>query len=283
MLSILNRSHRSHVGFVFTFVLFTCLTVTAGQGKRKDRILKELSYDENAKVVNVFDGMKDGTLEVKVVSKDSLSANIYIENKSDAPLTVEIPKAVATKHTLKQFGAGVGGNNAGGGGNQNQSTGGNVGGAGGGGFGGAGGGGGFSIPAGKIAKVPYQSVCLNHGKKEPSSKKRYELVKIETVTNNPAVIVLVGELNNPKVNRMAAQAAIWRMASRMSWAQLSAKMKNRRNSYFTPAQISQGKKLASMATFAAIDKEEADKKTENVKEIPRRKSVRQLNLEALNK
>ena len=280
MLSIMNRSRRSQVGFVLMLVMLACLTVTAGQNKRKDRILKKLSFDENAKKVNVFDGMEDGSLEVKVVSKDSLSAKIYIENKSDVPLTVEIPKAVATKHTLKQFGAGVGGN-TGGGNNQNQSTGGSTGGAGG--YGSGGGGSTFSIPAGKIAKVPYKSVCLEHGKKEPNSKKRYELVKIETVTNNPAVVVLVGELNNPKVNQMAAQAAIWRMANKMSWARLSAKMMNRRNSYFTPAQISQGKQLASMATIEAIDREEAENNSEEEKQTPPRKSIRQLNLEAINK
>lgn len=120
--------------------------------------------------------------------------------------------------------------------------------------------------------------------KEPNHRMNYELVKIETVTDNPAVIELVAQLNNPKVDRMAAQAAVWRMENKISWTLLAAKMKNRRKAYFTQAQIIQGKTLASMATYAAMDKEEEPEQEQEETEEPRpiRKSNPRLSPDALN-
>lgn len=161
MLSSKKSRFNVRMGLILGFALIAIGVSHTEAGKKESEILKKLSYDENAKKIDIFDGMENGQLDVKVVHKDSLSANIFIENKSDIPLTVEIPEAIATKHVLKQIGAGVG---ATGGGAQN--TGGGAGGIGGG--GGFGGGGSFSIPAGKIAKVPYQSVCLEHGKRTES-------------------------------------------------------------------------------------------------------------------
>lgn len=279
MLSIKSKRFKISLGLMITCSLlaFGISHSEAGKKVKESQILTKLSYDENAEKVDIFEGMEKGQLDVKVVHKDSLSANVYIENKSDIPLTVEIPDAVATKHVLKQLGAGVGATGGGA-----QTTGGGLGGAGGGGFGG--GGGGFSIPPGKFVKIPYQSVCLEHGKKEPSRKMKYELVKIESVTDNAAVIELVAQLNNPRVDRMAAQAAVWRMENKISWTQLAAKMKNRRKAYFTPAEISQGKTLASMATYAALDKEENQEEQEEKAEEPRpvRKRNPRLSPDALN-
>ena len=257
-----------------------CVTVQAGKRIDKDKLVDQISYDESAEKVNIFEGMEQGVLDVKVIPEYSLSASIYIENTSEVPLTVEIPKAVAATHTLKQFGAGVGGGgNQGGGGAQ--STGGSAGG-----FGsGLGGGGGnsFSVPAGKIVKIPYDSVCLEHGKKEPNSRMTYHLVPVETVTDNAAVIELLAELSHPNVDRMSAQAAAWRMQNKLSWQYLSSKMKNRNTPYFTRQQIQQGMKFASLATFAALDKEKEEETSETVKEVPQKKSIRQLNLESINK
>jgi hypothetical protein len=132
---------------------------------------------EPAKVVELFDGIKAGDIEVKVIPKDAKEGSVLITNKTGKPLTIKVPEALAGVPVLAQglglggAGGGLNGGNQGGygGGGGNQGFGGGMmggmGGMGGMGMGGMGmggmgmgggmggmGGGFFSVPAEPIAK-----------------------------------------------------------------------------------------------------------------------------------
>ncbi|MBT4864667.1 MAG: hypothetical protein HON53_06015, partial [Planctomycetaceae bacterium] len=72
------------------------------------RPITKLSLDPTAKSVELFAGMEKGLLDVKAIPKDSKKGNLLIENKTDKPLTVQMPDAFVGVQVLKQIG-GMGG------------------------------------------------------------------------------------------------------------------------------------------------------------------------------
>ena len=66
-------------------------------------------------------------------------------------------------------------------------------------------------------------LCLNHGLKDPSSSKPYEIRRIEEVVEHPSVIEVVKGYANGEIPRGASQAAVWHLNSRVSWQELAAK------------------------------------------------------------
>ena len=239
------------------------------------RPLKKLTCDPRAPVVDLLDGIEQGALEAVLVPKNSLEGSVFVENKSDNPITVALPKAIAAVQVLKQgFGAGGAGGGrggaAGGQGGQGQALGGGFGGGAGGGVGGAGGGLGggglggggfqggglFTVPPAKTAQVPFVCVCLNHGRPEPRPQMRYKLVKLETFTSDPALQELLIRVGAGDLDSQAAQAAAWHLTDDMSWEQLSAKQIERLGGvddepYFTAAQLSRARELVAHAESRA--------------------------------
>jgi hypothetical protein len=145
---------------------------------------------------------------------------------------------------LHQFGAMPGFGGAGGGlggmggglgqGNVSQPVGGGFGGGMGGlgggiggmgGFGGVGGGGAgfFSIPPEKTAKIPLHTVCLAHGKLDPTPRMQYHLVPLEDYTEDETLRELLRMYASGRVNTGAAQAAAWHLTDGLSWQELAAK------------------------------------------------------------
>ena len=176
-------------------IAVTASAVCQAGSKRSDArkpVLTNPKFDPTAERVGLFDGMKDGLLEAKVIATDDTGGFVIVSNKSDQPLTVELPDAFVAVQVLKQLGGlggGMGGGGMGGGGfggqggqqgGQNQNQGGGFGGGGqqggfgggqmGGGQMGGGGGGFFSIPPERGVKVPYVGACLNHGKADPNPR-----------------------------------------------------------------------------------------------------------------
>src|SRR3990172_259910 len=122
----------------------------------------------DAQQVELFEGMRDGRLDVTIIAKSDRAGRVLIKNKLGVPVSVKLPAAFAAVPALAQFGGGgQGGGGQGGGGGQ-QSGGGGFGG-GGGGQGGGGGGGLFSIPPEETGKINVALVCLDHGLRNPSS------------------------------------------------------------------------------------------------------------------
>lgn len=223
------------------------LLLAVAASTRADRPKKLLQLDPDAVFVDLFDGMEDGTLEAKLVPKDSLGGKIFITNLTDKPLTVQLPKSFVGVHVLKQFGGGGFG-------------GGGLGGAGGGGFGG--GGGLYSIPPEEVAKIPYQSVCLEHGKTEPRPSFDYRIVKVEEYTNNPTLQELLLFVGTRRVNLGAAQAAAWHLNSEMSWQELAAKrytyVSRPPQPYFSPQHLRGAQNLVALAAAQAREKSEGE-------------------------
>jgi hypothetical protein len=208
--------------------------------------------------VNLFDAMKSGDVEVKYIAKNSREGQLLVKNNTDQPLTVKLPDAFAAVPVLAQAVQGAGaarGNRSYGGGNnnQNQGVGGGTGGIGGGNRGG-GGGGAFNIAPEKVAKLKVETVCLEHGKKEPTANVPYELRPIETFTTDANVQELVKMLGTGQINQRAAQAAAWHLANHMTWGQLTDKkihhLLGGDEVYFTEAEIRTAMQLTDRAMKA---------------------------------
>ena len=90
--------------FCLTAIGLMCVNSAAAARRAKRKpVITRPRFDPTAKRVKLFDGMKSGVLKVKVIAKNEKRGNVLIENTTDKPLTVELPKAVVGVHVLKQF------------------------------------------------------------------------------------------------------------------------------------------------------------------------------------
>jgi len=205
-----------------------------------------------AEPLDLFDAIDQGLVDVKFVARSSTKGRLVVTNKTDKPVDVLVPEAFAGVPTLHQFGGGGGGRGGGGGGfgggggggGQQQSVGGGGGGGRGGGGGGRGGGGGgvFSVVPEKIRRIDVPLVCLNHGLRDPSSSKPYEIRPLEDVVDSPALIEIVKAYANGDLPYGASQAAVWNINSQVSWIDLASKLTGTKRSfvrepYFSSAEI----------------------------------------------
>ena len=208
----------------------------------KKKVVVAVKVNESLEHLDVFEGIEQGVLDVKMIPNDAMGGNMLIENKGDKPLNVDFPAAFIGKQILKQ-GFGGGGGGFGGGGQQGgfgggqqgggqQSQGGGFGGGqqgGGGGFGGGGqqggggGGGFFSVPTDRVVRVAYRSVCLEHGKAEPSPRTIYRIAKLEEFSTDPVLEETLKMVSSGQLEPQAGQAATWHITNKMSWQELSAK------------------------------------------------------------
>jgi hypothetical protein len=287
--------------------LCAAAVVTASlAGATKQRPLKKLSYDPSAPVVELFDGMEQGSIAATMIPKSSLEGNVFIENKTDKPITVKFPKALAAKQVLKQgFGgaaggaAGRGGMGGGPGGMEGgmgggQMMGGGMGGMGGGMMGGMGGGMGgmgggmmggmgggfFSIPPEKTVQIPMTAVCLNHGKPEPKPKMTYRLIRLEEYTSDPVLQELLEMVGTGKLDSAVAQAATWNLTDKMSWEKLAAKEVERvggvpNDPYFSDSELAAARQLVVQAQARARDRDKnkaSDESPRPKNRVPEKKS-----------
>lgn len=229
-------------------LLVACLTVVCGTqlvgaGKSPMRVLK---YDPTAEKMDLFAALNAGAISARIVAHDSEGGNVYIENLSGKPLTVNLPEAVAMVQVLKQGffnnqpagnGNGLNGNTSG---LSNMLGGGQSGGAQslGSGFGqqnntAIGNNNGnnvpgfplgnnfFSIPPERIAQVPFRSVCLNYGKPDPSPRMTYKVVPLEDFSQDPVLQETLKTFGRGRLDRTVAQAAAWHLTDNLSWQDLA--------------------------------------------------------------
>lgn len=231
-----------------------CLVAFLPAAKKHKGAIRKLTLDENAPVVELFEGMQQGVFEVRVAPKNEFESNVFITNTSNKPKTVALPKAVVAVHVLKQqpfqglgqqgFGNQNGGQQGGG-----QSAGGGLNG---GGNNAPGGGGFFSIPPEKTVQLQLNSVCLDYGKPHPRPKMKYVLRRAEEHTSNVALRKLLEKYDPRKTDRMAMQAAAWHLSNGMSWETLQAKARHRLGGlkdqpFFTTKQLDKAKQLVGVA------------------------------------
>lgn len=209
-------------------------------------------FKPEGEIVEMFSSIKSGDIEVTFIPKDATEATVLFKNKTDKPLAIKLPDAFAGVPVLAQAPAGgaIGGpaGRVGGSGGVMQGVGGGFGGnpgagmmgggampmggvvgGGGGMMGGMRGMGGFgggmimNVGPDKIMKVKVPVVCLEHGKKDPNPKAKYEIRAIETFTKTPEVIELCKMIGRGEVTQNTAQAAAWHLASGVSFEQLAYK------------------------------------------------------------
>jgi hypothetical protein len=103
--------------------------------------------------------------------------------------------------------------------------GGGMGGMGGGGMdpGGGMGGGMFRVEADKPRKMPVATLCLEHGKLDPTPRMTYKVVPLEAVNADPQINELCKLLAKGTVSQNSAQAAAWHLANGLSWQELLKK------------------------------------------------------------
>jgi hypothetical protein len=82
----------------------------------------------------------------------------------------------------------------------------------------------FNIGSERVVKIKFVSVCLEHGKPEPNSRIAYDLVPVDSFTNDPSVIQLAQMLGRGEIEQSAAQAAAWHLANGLTWQQLTNKI-----------------------------------------------------------
>jgi len=269
---------------VALMLLPTVVPAAAGRGKAP----KPGQYNPDDKTVELFQAIKDGQIDVKLIPKDSTECGVLIENKTRQPLNVKLPEAFAGVPVLAQVGGaginpgglGVGGNNRNRNNNSgNQGFGGGMGGMGMG-MGGMGMGGMgmfnvppeqvgqnapamFNVPPEKVGKLKVDTVCLEHGKAEPRAAMKYEIKPIDQFTDKKEVYELCRMLGTGRINQRAAQAAAWHLNNNMNWQELAAKRLKYANGtsrpYFSPQELQTGMQLAGAAAKLAQQREKPDK------------------------
>lgn len=237
----------------------------------KKRPISKLTLDPEAPVVDLFDGIEQGTFDVRVAAKNEYSVNVYITNTAETPQTVKLPKSALGVHVLKQqfpFPSGLPGNGLPLGNNgplsglddlalgPGQTIGGNFlpsfmadpipsfpGSGYGTGF--------FSVPPGETVQIPMNSVCLEHGKPAPMPRMTYVLRRVEDKYDDDALQRLLENYDPQKTDRKVMQAAAWHLAGGMSWNTLAAKrvrrIGQRPQRYVTRRQWQAARALAAEA------------------------------------
>jgi hypothetical protein len=199
-----------------------------------------------------------GLVEVKFIPNDSRSAQVVVTNRSDRPLTLTMPAGFAGVPVLAQFmnqqGGGAGGFGAGGIGGTPQNVGGGGVQNGGMGIGGqAGGGGPFSLPPERTRTLRVPTVCLEHGKREPSPRVAYKMTPLDTCSQDPRLQDVMTALAGGAISQKVAQAAAWHLSSGRTWEQLSAEMISMAGGdpdvpFFTQAELAAARRFVEDST-----------------------------------
>lgn len=253
--------------FAVGLSLVATVGVLAGAGSGP---IRRLTQDPDAPRVELFAGIEDRTLEVRVSPRDEFQAVVSITNTTDKPVTVVAPEGVAAVHVLKQFPFPQQGNSANGPLGQNsqgepgnsQSVAGQFGSfsqQGNNPFSGSGPSF-FSVPAEKTVQILLRSVCLDYGKRTPSSRMTYELRRLEDHCSNPALVELFRMPDLKKVDRSVLQAAAWHLSNGLSFPELASKSTGIgvKQPLFTAAQLNAAKALVDAARKAADTAKSAD-------------------------
>ena len=240
-------------------IVMLMLVSAALAGESRKGFITKSEYNPQAKTVEMFAAIEKGDIAVKLIPKDSTQCSVLIENKTEKPLNVKLPKAFAAVPVLAQIGGP--GLDTGRSGRNNNSNSGNQGM--GGGMGGMGGGM-FCVPPEKIGKLKVPAVCLEHGKDEPRASIPYEIKPLASFTTKAGVRELCEMIGSGKIDQRAAQAAAWHLNNDMSWQELAAKRLRYANGmikgpYFSPIELKTAFQLATTAVKTAKQRQEKSK------------------------
>mgnify|MGYP005858532843 FL=1 len=204
------------IGLIAMGMVWSQISIGADRAVRARRAPLQTAPAEK---VELFAAIAQQQIDVKFIPKNSTQANVLIENKTNKPLSIQLPAAFAAVPVLGQAAAPAGG--AGTTNSQPQPMGGGFGGMGGMGMGGGMGGGFFNVAPERVAQLQVPGVCLDHGKAEPRPAIRYEIKPLETVTTKEGVRETLAMLAEGQVNQRVAQIVAWHLVNGMSFEELA--------------------------------------------------------------
>ena len=114
----------------------------------------------------------------------------------------------------------------------------------------------FSLPPEKTRVVKVTTVCLEHGKPEPSPLRPYKLVELESYSDDPRLEQLMQSIGKGEISQKVAQAAAWHIANGLTWQQLAAERIDHAGGdpdepFFTPAELRAAFKVVEIVTQRA--------------------------------
>ena len=254
-------------------VVIAAVAVLSASAPCLAREASDASRPGRAAVQDLLEAEQAGLVTVRYIPNDSRSAQVIVTNRATKPLTLRLPAAFAGVPVLAQMGMGMGGMGMGGAGagfgaggmGGAQAMGGGMGGGMGGMGGGMGGmgGGAFAIPPEKTRVLRVTTVCLEHGKPEPSPRLPYRLVEVEAFSTDPKVAVMLEALGRGEVSQKVAQAAAWHLASGLSWERLAAEKIDHAGGVadepaFTPAELLAAHRFVALVTREAAARQPAE-------------------------
>jgi|GEM_PF-2384499 len=181
----------------------------------------------------LFEAIKRGDVEAKVIVRDQYHARVILRNKTAAPVALRLPDTFAARPVLAQQnfpfptsnqsprqtqpqavsgsmgsqngnqGFISGGQNQGGQ-NQNFFGNNNI----------------FNIAPESVRSMSISCFCVELGKPNPRSIHPYELVTFEEVGGDPTLAAVFERYSRGDLDREAVQAAVWHLANEKSWDEL---------------------------------------------------------------
>ncbi|MGA2031663.1 MAG: hypothetical protein ABSG68_05365 [Thermoguttaceae bacterium] len=245
------RGSRLIVG---SLLLLTCGVLPAAERYRRSAAAPK-------QTVELFAGMQQGQLAVQFIPKDSEQARLLITNKTDQPLTVQLPAAFAGVPVLAQLG--LPGqqainnpfnnplgprqpnrqqqqqqNNNGpqrvAGAPQPPAM--------------------FDIAPEMVGQIKVPTVCLDYGKPSPRAAIKYQLKPLGEVVDAPGLAEICQQLGRGEIAQRVAQLAAWHFSNDMSWKQLAGirdKLVLGMPTTYTKREIDAAQKAADKALKAA--------------------------------
>src|SRR5690606_28986997 len=96
-------------------------------------------------------------------------------------------------------------------------------------------------------KLDLNCLCLEHGKKVPSSSNKYEIQPVDVKVDRPEVVELLKAYGRGELNANAAQAAVWHLNNDLSWNELASKLTGTRRNIVRNPYFSRGELQAALA------------------------------------
>jgi len=116
----------------------------------------------------------------------------------------------------------------------------------------------YSLAPKRYIEETVRTICLEHGKADPTPKMKYEMRPLADVTPRKEVQVLCELRGNDAVHPDVVQAAVWNLNNDMSWEELNAKQQvtigqlpQAPRPYFAPGVLAAAQRLSDEALVVA--------------------------------
>lgn len=264
-----RRTNFFQCGFVIVALVGSSMSGPSAFGQAADpNELRTLCFgakSEATEPVDLFALLEQQSLTAQMIVRDPYHARLILTNRSNAPLSVQLPDALAARPILAQMGNNIfgqptpsnrsssqapqtvggtpisssssnrNGNNNGFQNFFNPNNMNNV----------------FNIAPEQVRTIEVRCLCLEQGKPNPRSAVKYELVKLSEVNDDPRLAEVLRANARGEVTQEVAQAAAWHIANEMSWDELAGLSQrialNAERPWFHAQQLQQAKRLVDGA------------------------------------